>query len=292
MLITDRLKQQETMSDTEQSIARFFLDHPQEIKRISARKIANELYLSPSTIVRFCQKFGYAGFEAFRDDFVKEMNYLNSHFNQLDSNKPFDEKDSDWHIANNLGHLYKETIDDTLNLIHFEELEKARHILTHHDLIYVHSVGDLIVPAYNFKNKMLRLGKRVEVLDRADSAYITATQLNEQACSILISYSGETNPLLRVAKRLKKQGVPIIVITSFGENALTEFADIALHLSTREKLINNLGNFSSVLSTMYLLDVLYGCVFGNDYQSNYQRKVDAASEYEQYRHSDNPLLND
>lgn len=292
MLITDKLKQLETMSEVEQSIAAYFMDHPNEIESVSTRRIANKLFISPSTIVRFCQKLGFSGYDSFRKSYLEELDYLDSHFNEIDTNKPFDKIDADWHIANKMGHLYRETVDDTLSLLRFDQLEKARHILTHHDTIYVYSAGDGIVPAYNFKNKVVRLGKHVDVMERGDLAHIIAAQANPNACFILISYSGETAQTLRVARKLKEKNTPMIAITSFGDNTLTELADITLHLSTREKLISNLGNFSSVLSGMYLFDVLYACIFGDDYETNYQKKTHAAQDYEKYRHSTNPLLND
>ena len=41
MLITDHLKEQNTMTEIEQSISQYFLNHEQEIETISMRKIAN-----------------------------------------------------------------------------------------------------------------------------------------------------------------------------------------------------------------------------------------------------------
>lgn len=292
MLVTEQLKKMADMTATDKSIANYFLNYPHELEEISARKLASTLYLSPSTIVRFCQKMGFTGYESFRQNYLEEYRYLNAHFNEIDTNRPFEQVDSDWQIASKLGHLYHETIDDTLNLIRYEVLEQARKILTNNEMIYIYSSGDLIIPAYNFKNKLIRLGKKIEIIERGDQAFIVAAQELTSACFIIISYSGETTQTLRLAKKLNQKKVPLIALTSFGENSLTQFADITLHLSTREKLIGNIGNFSSVLSAIYLFDILYGCIFGENYQDNYKNKTRAASEYEQFRHSNNPMLND
>lgn len=292
MLIADYLKEQNSMTEIEQSISQYFLDHEQEIKNISTRTIADELYIAPSTIVRFCQKLGYAGYGDFRNKYLEEIHYLNAHFKEINPNFPFKETDSDWHIANNIGHLYKETVSDTLGLINYRTLEKAGSLLNKSKDIYIYSEGDLIEPAYSFKNKMTRLGKKVHVRERSDLAYVTAAQREEKVSFLLISYSGETKQTLRIAEYLYQEEIPFIALTSFGENTLSKLATITLYLSSREKLVNNLGNFSSLLSTMYLLDVLYGCVLGSNYQKNYNRKIEIARNYELYRHSNNPLLND
>lgn len=292
MLIADYLKEQETMTGIEQSISQYFLDHEQEIANISTRRMAEELYVAPSTIVRFCQKLGYTGYGDFRDKYLEEIHYLNAHFKEVNPNFPFKETDSDWHIANNIGHLYQETVSDTLELLHYRTLEKTGSLLNKSKDIYIYSEGDLIEPAYSFKNKMTRIGKRVQVIERSDLAHVTAAHREEKVVFILISYSGETAQTLRTAKYLSQEEIPFIALTSFGENTLSKLATITLYLSSREKLVNNLGNFSSLLSAMYLLDVLYGCVLGIDYQKNYHRKIEIARNYELYRHSNNPLLND
>lgn len=292
MLIVDYLKDQGKMTDIEQSISQYFLNHEKALENITVRKMADELYVAPSTIVRFCQKLGYKGYEDFRKKYLEEADYINTHFKEIDPNIPFKETDSDWHIANNIGHLYKETVSDTLGLIHYKTLEDAHTLLEKTEDIYLFSIGDLIEPAHIFKDKMVRIGKKVHVIERADLAYITATQVDESACFILSSYSGETKQTLRIAEYLHHKEIPFIGLTSFGENTLSKLATITLYLSSREKLVNNLGNFSSVLSTMYLLDILYACVLGGDYQKNYNEKIESARNYELYRHSSNPLLND
>ena len=69
--------------------------------------------------------------------------------------------------------------------------------------------------------------------------------------------------MIRVLDALK-QKTPAIALTSFGDNTLAKFTNLALRISTREKLINNSGNFSSDLSVMYLLDCLFASIFAKE----------------------------
>lgn len=64
-----------------------------------------------------------------------------------------------------------------------------------------------------------------------------------------------------VAKECKENSVPIIAITSFGENSLTQYATCKLTISTKESIYRNLGDYSSHLSMSLLLDVLYSSYF-------------------------------
>ena len=109
---------------------------------------------------------------------------------------------------------------------------------------------------------------------------------------IVLSYSGETSGAIRIAKRAKETGNPVIAFTSFGRNTLSQLADVTLHVSTREKLVEKLGCYGMNISTMLLLDVIYSCVLALDYDRNVINRVKVTRSYEIYRDSDNPILHD
>lgn len=292
MLIHERLSDQSNMSYIEKNIADYFLENPQALRELSARKLAEKLFIATSTISRFCKKVGYIGYNDFKEAYLEENNYLQSHFIEINPNRPFEMNDSPWTIANKIHSLYEETISDTLSLLNHNKLEEASKLLQDSDKIYIYSGGDTLDLAKNFKHKMMRIGKDIEVVDRADLAYYHAHYMGLNDCFLLISYSGETNDILRVLKVLGERKLLTIAITSYGENTLSKSANITLNMSTREKLINNLGSFSSDLSVMYLLDVLYGAYFSKDYVKHYKQKIQIAKNYQTFRNSTNPLLKD
>ena len=292
MLIHERLNNQSNMSDIEKDIANYFLENPQALKELSARKLAEKMFIATSTISRFCKKIGYIGYNDFKDAYLEESNYLQSHFIDIDPNRPFEMNDSPWTIANKIHSLYDETISDTLSLLNHKKLEETAKLLQASDKVYIYSGGDTLDLAKNFKHKMIRIGKDIEVIDRTDLAHYPANYAGPKDCFLLISYSGETNEILRILKVLRERKLPTIAITSYGENTLSKAATITLNMSTREKLINNLGSFSSDLSVMYLLDVLYAAYFSKNYVKNYKKKVQIAKNFQTFRNSANPLLKD
>ena len=66
MLITERLKEQKDFSKVDTVIADYFLNEENEWAEKSLRQIAQLLFVSPSSIVRLCQKIGVEGFLDFR----------------------------------------------------------------------------------------------------------------------------------------------------------------------------------------------------------------------------------
>ncbi|MBI6888311.1 KpsF/GutQ family sugar-phosphate isomerase [Pseudomonas putida] len=74
---------------------------------------------------------------------------------------------------------------------------------------------------------------------------------------ILISYSGETEELVKLIPSLKSFGNKIIAMTGNGKSTLAKYADIWLDISVeREVCPNNLAPTTSTLATMAMGDAL------------------------------------
>lgn len=74
---------------------------------------------------------------------------------------------------------------------------------------------------------------------------------------ILISYSGETEEVVKLIPSLKSFGNPIIAMTGNGQSTLARHADIWLDISVeREVCPNNLAPTTSTLATMAMGDAL------------------------------------
>ena len=56
----------EIMTPTEKEIADYILDNASLICNLTIREFAENTYSSPSSIVRFCKKLGFEGFNDFQ----------------------------------------------------------------------------------------------------------------------------------------------------------------------------------------------------------------------------------
>ena len=258
----------------------------EEIARQSTREISKRLYCSPSSIIRLCQKLGFTGFEEFKEMYVEELHYLNSNFSDINPSIPFMTEDNIQTISNKMCSLYHEIIDDTHSLLDHDMLRKSLNLLKNNKNIYIISSGSQNDLALTFRDKMARIGKHVNIYQHIDEPYYEACYLNKgDACFILISYTGETQNCIRMANKLNERNIDFITITSFGTNTLSSLSRCVLHVSTREKIRNNLGTFSMNLSTLYLLDLLYSMYFSLNYKENKKKKIKIADEYENFTSS-------
>ncbi len=292
MMLTELLQKNEKFSDAENEIAEFFLHCENDLTQISARAIAKELFVSPSTVTRFTQKMGFSGFSEFVRALQEEKTYLSTHFTQIDPNYPFKKTESYYQIAGKISSLYKEIIEDTVGLIDAFELDKCVELVRHADIIHVISSGSHVELGELFKDKIAKIGKRVIVTKFSDVAFSYAFQPMPNEAYILISYSGETEQILKTAEQLSRNKKSFIAITSFGQNSLSKYTENILYVSTRERLKSGVGNYGIYLSAMYLLDLLYSCIFRAQYDDNLKRRYEIAKKFQNNRKTDNPILKD
>lgn len=292
MMLYEILENQDNFSEIERNFANYVLNHANRLEEESAREISKKLFISPSAITRFCQKIGFDGYPEFCKAFLEEHKYLDSHFQKINPNIPFLSTDSDFQIASKINALYQETIMDTHSLIQYEALEQCAKLVNQAQTIYILSAGTQNQLGVIFQEKLARIGKKVLIPQYIDIGYHMTSSLTKQDCMILISYSGETESIIKVARKLNAQNMPFIAITSYGNNTLASFTNHVLYLSTREKMNRGIGNYCSNISTMYLLDVLYSCIFKRNYDENLNHKFQIAKEFQTRRDSNNPILKD
>ena len=200
--------------------------------------------------------------------------------------------DTIYKVANKIGILYKETIDDTLSLLHHDLFQKAVQILIYSENIHIYSKGTALNIAESFKEKMMKIGKNVYIVSNSNYQRYDVFCVKKQDCVIFISYSGETKSIIQMARTCVQRQIPFITMTSYGENTLSHMGNAKLYISTRENLRNNIANFNSNLSISFLLDILYSAYFSINYKENFEYKMAVTKKLEHNRYSTNPILSD
>lgn len=278
MLISNKLESMDSLSKSEEILANYIITEKENIEHLSTKDLASATFTSPSTVVRLSQKLGFSGWNELKEKYLEELQYLNKHFSKVDPNFPFEAHDTFMNIASKVAHLASNSIDDTLSLLKNDELKKAVNLLCKAQMINVYGVSNSLLMAYDFKHKMLRINRHVEIMNLPGEQLVVASNSSPANCAILISYSGEAAEVLKIAEILKQRKTPMIVLTSIGENTLTTFADCTFSITTREKLYSKIATYSSNNSVHLILDILYSCLFKMNYNYNLEYKTNISKE--------------
>ena len=63
----------DSMSATEQAVSDYLLSHQGEAMELSIYQLAEKTFASPSTVIRMCQRIGFAGYKEFRQAVTCEV---------------------------------------------------------------------------------------------------------------------------------------------------------------------------------------------------------------------------
>ncbi|QZT30475.1 SIS domain-containing protein [Streptococcus suis] len=181
-------------------------------------------------------------------------------------------------------------VDDTSSLLEVRDLNHAIRLLQPAQTIHIFAASNNLLNAQEFAHNMSRIQKDVRVHQLQGEIHFNAYLAQENSCAIIISYSGGTKSLIRVANILRSKKIPIIALTSLGDNPISQLADVTLRLATKERLYSKIGTYSTDTSITYLLDVLYSCIFAKDYQDNLTLRQVSSQFIESERFTDSSIL--
>lgn len=278
-------------SPVQNYIKEYVLNNKHEIESLSLKQLADKTFTSSATIIRFVKKIGFENYSSFQKEFIKEIKCMESSFQAIDANYPFDENDTIYTISSKIAILAKETINNTYNLITHDNLQQAVKILMKAKTIHLFAISYPLLYGQEFKFNMMRIGKNVSLCDQVGEEYFVINLLSHNDCALFISYSGEREKSIKLAKICKQKGIPIIVITNTDDNRLKKYADVVLCVSTKEKLYSKIGTFTNGYSFKVILDILYSCYFSFDYKNNLEMRKSVSHIAEDgYRCSSSDIL--
>lgn len=160
MLIIDKLKQY-NFSTSEKIVADYIISQREKIKDQTTKQIAKATFTSPSTLVRIAQKLNYSGWNELKEDYLKEIEYLNNNLSNINANIPFTKDENIISIASKIASLTKESIEDTLSLITYDDLQTAIKIINKSSYINIFSVSVNLFICNEFKHNMARIKKEL-----------------------------------------------------------------------------------------------------------------------------------
>lgn len=266
------------------SIGDFILKEKNDLHKYSLQEIAGQTYTSKAAVVRFAQALGFSGWKEFVKAFTEEQSYQAQHYSNIDANFPFTKDSRRKDIINQLCSLQVESLLDTADLLNEAPLDECAALLLGSRRVAMFGLNPNFALAELFKRKMLRIGRQVELPSQGDVGLL-AHSLDKYDCAVIISYSGNspTTGALSVLPTLKQRNVPIIGITSVGDNLLRQKADYTLSISSYERLYSKISTFGTENSILFILNVLFSICFAADYDANLERKIGTARELESTR---------
>ncbi|CAN7454663.1 MurR/RpiR family transcriptional regulator [Peribacillus frigoritolerans] len=243
---------------TEEELAHYILQRPEEVSQLTISQIAKKLHISPATITRFCQKLAFSGFNEFKHELKRFVDLRNTPKNMKNI------KQVDYFAKLYQDHLG--IIDNTFHITTYDNIQKAVSFLTKANKIHVYGIGSSGIAAQEFKSKFFRIGLTVEAITDPHQSMMDAALSNENSVVIGISISGTTKEVISAVKIAKKQGACILVFTGDKNSELSQLGDLTLLVTSKNSM--HMGqNISPLLPLLLLFDLLYTELVAKDYKN-------------------------
>lgn len=230
-----------SLTQVEEQVLIYIIDHIDEVLEQGVRKIAKENYTSTSTIMRLAKKMGYNGF-------------VDMHYKLLPLVKKSAERaitDEDFVQNFSANSLFEYISHDML-------MEFARKMLnTDEKFIFIYATGFSGIAAEYMYKKFLVLGKKCMIASAKDSIGVFENNLDSIDIFIAISKSGETQLVLDKIQTAKENQIPTIGISGHGENSLSKLVDLNFQIRDNNSLDDRNMSANTFFPNVLMLTELF-----------------------------------
>ena len=268
--------QLETMAPADRQIGQFIIDNPDRMLRLSSAALAVETGRSQSSVVKFSQKLGYAGYQ--------ELKLAVSEAKAQEWQAPagmihgtIEVGDGYLTILQKLLGSKMQAMQQTISVNNEADIEKALEALHDARRIHLAGVGASSLVARDFSYKLMKLGRNV--LHDSDShvQMANASTLGPDDLLFALSYSGASIETLRIAELASQRQATVIAVTGLQDNPLARVADICLHTVGDEDRVRS-SAITARDAQLMLTDLLFILLVqrqpdANDYVHNSETAV-------------------
>lgn len=273
MNILKKITLEKNYTPREQELADFLITETERFLQLNAKEITSLCHVSSATLYRFIEKSGCSGFGDFKVAILKDYDSFKHESNSFDFDFPIYDGQSETEIIGSLYHDYLESLLSTRNLLSIEEIRKFIPKMKQAKEIDIFSSAGNIYFAQNFKFQMQEIGIHVQVPIEEYEQRLFAAKSSEETFAILITFGGRGMLAPILPKILKGNDTPILLISSPEVDKKAFSADYQLFINQKENHYNKISSFSTRLSILFILDVLYGCFFVTDYDTYLKQKL-------------------
>lgn len=229
----------EKFNDNDREICQYLLENRCLCARASISETAAACHVSKTVLVRFSKKLGLPGYRELKAMLkLEQMEQTNS------------AKD----LLNELTGNYHKMLEDLKEkdcTVLFGKMKRARRIL-------VFGSGYAQARAASeFKRIFLPTGKSIFHIHGNDMVDSFADMADKEDLVFIISLSGESEAVIRLAQRLRMKGVSLVSVTHMKNNTLAQLCGENLYMNSMS-LTNSAGaRFESSTPYFILIELLF-----------------------------------
>ncbi|MXQ13313.1 MurR/RpiR family transcriptional regulator [Microvirga makkahensis] len=208
------------MGAAEQRIGAFVNSSPGEVIHMSMAKLAERCSVSDPTIMRFCRRFGFDGYQDFKLHLAQS----------LVPSAPFAYEQIV--SSDSVENIVRKTCRNSLNAIQRaledlvpKQIEAAAQLLRGATWIGIYASGISEITAIDAEHKFQRLGMRCAAVIGRQKQWMHAESSRPNEVALIFSQSGHTKQMVELAIAARSGGARVVSVTA-AESPLARVTDV------------------------------------------------------------------
>ena len=267
MRIIDQIRNRESFTPTENTLAKYLEENSRQVVNMSLEQLANTLYVSKSSIIRFCKKLGFKGHKELCVKLAKEMDTFVYDNELVNPSNPYRENDTMDRIAGKTYQLCHGALYDTYNDLELDEISLLAKRIAETEKVYLYVMEETALCAEYFCRSVEKIGIEVHVSKFPGSMIENACRQGTDSVAVMMSYGMFNQEMRRAAEILYEAGVHAFLISGMEKNPVISYMEhhIRIRYFEPSPKINCIG---SKIAILLVLDVIYGEIFRLNYDRN------------------------
>ncbi len=254
-----------SLKPAEKKVANYILKNVDEVIHLSITKLAEISGVSEATVVKFCQRIGYTGYQQLKINLARSSDGKRTeHEHIYDEIEPGDNIEV---IINKIFQIYSQSFSNTKKLVKEMDVKACIDIILESKRMFLFGFGASGIVALDAELKFKRINHTVQALLDNHTQKTVGSLLNKDDLVIAISDSGRTRELIESIKVVKDTSAKVLVITSNLGSPLTEYADHVLLTSSKETPFRG-SALASRMAQLAIIDLLFLGVATQEYEDS------------------------
>jgi DNA-binding MurR/RpiR family transcriptional regulator len=214
-----------------QQTARFLLDHPQEVAFATVAKLADQAGVTPSTLIRFANSFGFKGFsemqQLFRARLVDELPNYTERIRAVRTatGETPDSSQLLWEFAE----ANREVLEQLPARTDLRSLERALDLFEKAEIVHVMGARRSFVVASYMAYALQHVDKRTHLVSGLGGMHLEQLKsMGARDALMVVSFSPYAQESRDAAEEASRRGIPLVVITDSSLSPLARLADVAM----------------------------------------------------------------
>lgn len=243
----------DSLKPAEKRVAEYVIENSSEVVYSSITNLADQIGVSEATIVKFCQRVGYSGYQELKIKLARTDRQSDDNEIIYGAIEPGDSIDN---LKDKLLQIYGESLENTYKLIETDLYQEVVAKILAARRLYFFGYGASGIVARDAELKFVRIGLPAIAMTDSHSQKTVASLLKPDDLVLAISDSGRTRELIEALDILEEIGCQRVAITSQVGSPVSERSEITLLTSSRETPYRG-SAIASRIAQLAVIDLLF-----------------------------------